>query len=161
MSLVADIAASYRRPRAVVARLLAQGPREDRALVFLMLGCGVMFVAQWPRLAREAHISGQDLDMLLGASLFALLFIVPLALYVFAALVQLALRAARRTISGYGSRLALFWALLTTTPVLLLWGLVAGFIGPGPALSIIGFAWLTVFLWVWGNGLMAARGATP
>ena len=49
--------------------------------------------------------------------------------------------------------LALFWALLASAPVVLLNGLVAGFIGPGPALTIVGVAWVAVFVWFWLSGL--------
>ena len=54
MSIVADIVRSYVQPRAVIRDRLAEGQREDRALMLLMLGCGLVFVAQWPRLARRA-----------------------------------------------------------------------------------------------------------
>ena len=75
MAATRDIVASYRNPAAVVRRLLGQGPREDRNLVYLMVACLIFFVAQTPRLAREAHVNGTELDMLLGATLLAWLFI--------------------------------------------------------------------------------------
>ena len=47
------------------------------------------------------------------------------------------------------ARIALFWALATVSPLLLLQGLVAGLIGPGPALwatsAVVGLG----FLWLW------------
>ena len=54
----------------------------------------------------------------------------------------------------YGARLALFWALLATTPLKLLEGLVAGFIGAGIELQIVGLLWLLVFAWFWLTGSM-------
>ena len=36
MTLSREILATYRGPGAVVRRLLRQGPREDRALMFVM-----------------------------------------------------------------------------------------------------------------------------
>lgn len=156
MAATRDIAATYRSPAAVMRRLLGQGPREDRALVYLMVGCLMVFVAQTPRLAREAHVTGDDLGMLMGGTLLAWLFIAPLLLYGLAAFSQLILRAARRPISAFGARMALFWALLASCPIILLWGLTAGFVGPGLELSIVGLIWLAVFLWFWAGGLLAA-----
>ena len=71
MSVTADITATYRGPGRVMAKLLAMGQREDRALALLMAGCAVVFIAQMPRLAREAHLSGQELNILLGGALLA------------------------------------------------------------------------------------------
>ena len=82
MAATRDIVASYRNPAAVVRRLLGQGPREDRNLVYLMVACLIFFVAQTPRLAREAHVNGTELVMLLGAPLLAWLFIAPLNFYI-------------------------------------------------------------------------------
>jgi len=51
--------------------------------------------------------------------------------------------------------LALFWALLASTPVVLLAGLTAGLIGPGIELQIVGLMWLVVFFWFWIGGSLA------
>ncbi|MEM9552221.1 MAG: YIP1 family protein, partial [Pseudomonadota bacterium] len=118
MPVTTDITATYRGPGRVVARLLALGQREDRALAFLMGGCLLVFVAQLPRLAREAHLTGQALDMLLGASLMAWVIIAPLIFYLLAALSHLVARAVGGKGTWFGARLALFWALLASSPVL-------------------------------------------
>jgi len=157
MPVTSDIMASYRGPGRVVQRLLSQGPREDRALIFLMLSCGIVFVAQLPRLSRESHLSGQDLNMLMGGTLLAWLFIAPLMFYLLAGLSQLVARLLGGQGNGYGARLALFWALLAASPLVLLHGLVAGFIGPGPGLQGVGLIWLVVFLWFWLSGLRQAQ----
>lgn len=156
MSLVRDMMKTYTGPHMVIGRLLSVGPREDRAFAILMGGCAVVFVAQWPRLAREAHITGQELNAMLGGTLMAWIFIAPLLLYALALISHLVLRTAGRKQSAYGARLALFWALLAASPFILLHGLVAGFIGPGMALNVIGFVWLMVFLWFWISGLLQA-----
>ena len=88
MPVTADIVASYRGPARVMRRLLAMGRREERALAILMAGCVLVFVGQMPRLARQAHLTGEDLDMLMGATLLAWVVIAPLMLYVLAALSQ-------------------------------------------------------------------------
>ena len=40
--------------------------------------------------------------------------------------------------------------------LLLLHGLVAGFVGPGAGLSLIGAIWCGVFLWFWLSGVREA-----
>jgi hypothetical protein len=133
-------------------------PREDRALVTLMLACGLIFVAQWPRLSREAFLGEQELNALLAGALMGWLFIAPLALYALAALSHLVARLMGGQGSWYGARMALFWALLAAAPLWLLWGLVAGFIGPGPALDLTGIVAFGAFLLIWVFGLRAAEG---
>lgn len=156
MPVTTDIIGTYKGPRRVVARHLAMGPREDRALAILMGGCMLAFTSQMPRLAREAHLTGQELNMLLGGALFGLIFIAPLLLYSLSWVSYLVVRVFGGKGDSYGARLALFWALLAASPLMLLNGLTAGFIGPGPALSFVGGLWLALFLWFWISGLMQA-----
>lgn len=159
MPLTTDIVATYRRPRAVMRRLLELGPREDRALAFMMGGCVVVFISQWPVAARRAHLEGLELNALLGASLMAWVFLAPLLMYGVAALSHGVARLFGGQGTFYGARLALFWSFLAATPLMLLNGLVGGFIGPGPALSLVGLVWLGVFLWFWGATLSVAEQA--
>jgi len=156
MSLVQDIAATYRGPGRVLGRLLAAPVHEGRALAILMGGCAVLFVSRWPALARQAHLEGADLQMLMGAALLGLVFILPLMFYLIAFLVHGVARLVGGQGSAYGARLALFWAFLASAPVLLLYGLVAGFIGAGAALSAVGILWVIVFSWFWIAGMMRA-----
>ena len=88
MGVVTDIVATYRQPRRVMRRLLSMGKREDRALAFVMAGCTVVFMSQWPILARQAHLEKQDLNMLLGAALLAWIILAPLLLYGLSGLTQ-------------------------------------------------------------------------
>ncbi|MBB95646.1 MAG: YIP1 family protein [Rhodobacteraceae bacterium] len=157
MAVTTDIAAMYRRPRPIVARLLNMGPREDRALVFLMLFCALAFVAQMPRLSREAHLGGAELNMLLGGALLGWVFIAPLLFYGLAALSHLVAKIFGGAGDWYGARVVLFWALLSSAPLMLLHGLVAGFIGPGPAQTLVGVLWLAVLGWFWFTGLSLAE----
>jgi hypothetical protein len=156
MAATRNILATYRRPGAVVREILDEGAREDRALIFLMLGCFLVFVAQTPRLARQSYLTGEDLGMLLGGTLMAWLFIAPLLLYFIAWTTFLIGRAFTSGITNYGARIALFWALLASSPVMLLWGLTAGFIGPGQEMTIVGVFWFGVFIWFWAGGIVAA-----
>jgi hypothetical protein len=157
MAVTRDIVATYRGPGAVMRRLLAMGQREDRALAILMAGCVVMFIAQWPRLARQAYLTDTELNPLLGGALLAWAFIAPLILYALAFASHLAARAIGGRGTAYGARLALFWALLAASPLVLLHGLVAGFIGPGPGLTAVGALWLLAFAAFWSLGLREAE----
>ncbi|WP_417204890.1 YIP1 family protein [Antarctobacter sp.] len=157
MPVTSDIVASYRRPGRTLRALLARGVSEPRALAYVMGACGVMFIAQLPKLARDAHLKGTDLEPALGGALLATVIFLPLIFYVIAGLSQIVARGIGRPVGGYESRLALFWALLAASPLALLNGLVAGFIGAGGALTLVGAVWLAVFLWFWTTGLRAAR----
>lgn len=156
MSVTTDIVATYRGPRRVIARLLDMGVREDRLLAFLMGGCVLTFISQMPRLAREAHLTGQELNMLMGGSLLAWVFIAPLMLYFLAWVIHILAGIFARHGSSYGARLALFWAFLAASPLMLLNGLIAGFIGPGVELTLVGILWLAAFLWFWISGMIEA-----
>ena len=156
MSVTRDILATYKGPGQVVSRRLAMGIREDRGLAVLMAACVTIFIAQWPRLAREAHLSGQELNMMLGGSLLVWVFIMPLAFYVLAILAQTVLRLIGRQLDGFSSRFALFWALLAIAPISLFRGLVGGFIGPGVVYDSIGLICILMFTWFWVAGLRSA-----
>lgn len=128
-------------------------------MAFVLGGCAVVFISSWPRLARQAHLTGEELSPLLGGALMGWLLIMPLVLYVMAFAIYLLSRLAAPKLTSYGARLSLFWALLASSPLLLLWGLVAGFIGEGLELQIVGALWLAVFLWFWiGGTYEAAQG---
>ena len=106
-------------------RLLSMGQREDRALAFVMAGCTVVFMSQWPILARQAHLEKQDLNMLLGAALLAWIILAPLLLYCLSGLTYIGGIVLGRKGSAFAARLALFWSLLASSPLMLLNGLEA------------------------------------
>lgn len=157
MSVASNIAATYRGPGRVVRRLLDLGQREDRLLAYVMGACVLMFVARMPQLAREAHLNGEDLNMNMGGTLLAWVFIAPLMLYGVAGLARLVAKVVGGQGSFYSARLALFWALLAASPLVLLNGLVAGFIGSGPGLQLVGLLWCGCFLWFWIRGIMVTE----
>lgn len=158
MALAGDIVATYRRPGEILRRRLGSPERaEARALVTCMLACFLVFVAQWPRLSRQSVTTGQELDILLGGALLGWIFVAPLVLYGLAG----ASHAVAKRLGGRGSyteaRMALFWALLSAAPLWLLWGLVAGFVGPGPALDLVGIVALLAFVLIWAAGLRSVE----
>lgn len=150
--------AMWRRPAAVVARQLAQGVDEARALAMLLAGCLLMFVSELPVLQRQAIDAGAGDDFLRRASyaFMAWMMLAPLALYGLAALGRLGARVFRLRATGYGSRLALFWALLSAAPAVLLYGLTLGLVGPGPAAQAVGAVWIAAFVIFWTIGLRVA-----
>jgi len=150
MALTSDIVAMYRGPRAVMRRQLAMGEREDRVLMYLVVACGLIFVAQWPQLRRDAFLDDSvPFDARLGGALMAWIFIAPLMLYALAGLSRLVARVFGGRGTGYTARLALFWSLLAAVPLWLLYGLVAGFIGAGIQMTLTGLLALSVFLVFW------------
>lgn len=158
MTVVSDIVALWRRPRETFRAKLAEGPREDRALAVLMGACALYFVAQWPIHARAAHIDPSvPLDARLGGALMALVFLLPLIAYGLAALSALALRAGGPKVPYGAARLALFWAMLATAPLMLVYGAVAGLTGPGPIASSLGMVVFLGFLWLWMMLLRTAK----
>jgi hypothetical protein len=158
MPVSTDIVASWRRPRAIMRKHLAMGRREDRALMFLMLGCGLIFVAQWPQLSRAAYLDPSvPLDARIGGALFAWLFWGPLLAYGLAAITRLVALPLGGRGTWYSARLALFWALLASSPAWLLYGLVSGFLGPGPAQQVTGGFLVLAFGAIWGLSLIEAE----
>lgn len=161
MALTADIAESYRAPGRVLRRRLAAGGQEAAALATLFGAALLSFLAQWPSLAREAQLHPEvPFDARLGGALMATVFLMPLLAYAVAALSHLIARAVGGRGSWFGARMALFWALLAASPMMLLQGALAGVVGPGAWQAPLGLAVLAGFLWLWLGGLRAAeRGA--
>lgn len=171
MSVSRDMVATWTRPRAVMRRLLSMGQREDRALAILFAGCALIFVAQLPRLARadalvvaerlansaKASDTVVTLQAEIAITLFAWLLVWPLLFYGIGSLTHLIARLFKARGTFYSARLALFWSLLASGPAWLFQGLVAGFIGPGPALQIAGVIVLASFLTFWSICLREAE----
>lgn len=156
MAVLADIARGWRDPAGLARSKLGQG--EGSALAAVMGACALLFVAQWPRLAREAYAQPDvPLDARLGAALMGIVFVLPLILYGFAAISQLAARAFGIRISGCGARVALFWAMLCLTPLLLLHGLGVGFLGQGAAVTLLGLLVVAGFVYLWMRMLAGVR----
>lgn len=140
-----------------MARLLSMGQREDRAYAMLMGGCIISFMAQWPFRARQAHLNGETLTDYIQHDALGIVFLLPLIAYGLAALVRLLTRLFNAKADYYSARLSLFWALLASSPTLVLAGMIKGFIGLGTANSTVGALWLIIFLWVLVNSLIEAE----
>ena len=102
-----------------------------------MGACFLTYVAQWPYLARQAF-RGLYLQTSLAASLLAWLLIAPLLLYVVAILVYFL----HRVLGGgkiWTNQSGSLLVILAATPVMMLFGLVKGFLGSGTAENVVGF----------------------
>lgn len=164
MAVTTDMMRSWRRPREVMRELLSHGPREDRALAYLMAACVVIFIAQWPRLARmsagfdlSAGAEVPELSQLIAYEMLGWLMMWPLIFYGIAALSHIVAKIFGGKGTWYTARLALFWALLATTPAALLYGLTAGLIGPGPQTHVVGAIWGVLFIVIWVQSLRQAQ----
>ncbi|MBL9059036.1 MAG: YIP1 family protein [Mangrovicoccus sp.] len=122
-----------------------------------MLGLGLLFVSQLPRLAREAALDPQiPLEARLAGAFFGWLCLAPLAFYGLAGLSRIVARALGSGLSWPGARLALFWALLAASPLALLQGLVTGLVGPGVVAAGVGLLFLGILIYLWFAGLAEA-----
>lgn len=148
------VLASWWAPRRVV-RGLADIP-DTTLLVVVMLAGLMQLVSQAPGHARAAQIDPSiPLDARMGGALMGSLFMLPLLAYFVAGLSGLMLRVTPWRIDPRHARLALFWALLAAAPASLLAGLTAGFVGPGPALTLTRAIAGVGFLLIWGAGFRA------
>ena len=156
--MIQDILTAQRIPRAVIRAKLSDGPREDRALAVIM-GAGMLaFLAQWPSLARAAHLhTDVPLDARLGGALLGCLFFLPLFAYALAAILHLIAKIFGGKGTFYSARLALFWAFLSVTPLMLAQGILAGFLGQSWILTSVGLGVALWFLWVFGQMFYEAQ----
>jgi hypothetical protein len=159
MSMSAAIARSWHAPRGVFRGLLAQDRREGRLLMYLTLALGLVFLAQWPRLARSAT-PDVGFEALMAGALFGIMFLGPLLLYGVAGVLMLALRPLA-PVEGFAVRLALFWALLAVSPWVLAQAALAALAGPGSLVTVSGLAVLAGFAAILIAGLRVALEARP
>ncbi len=163
--VVDAIGRAYRDPRGAMARLMAEGPREPRALFHLMLAAGILFVASLPNAIREARRLEIDdaLSGAIAAHLFAYVFLLPLIAYGASALVHLGALAFGGRGGFIGARAAVFWSALLGAPIALAVALIgaAGEAVSGrqlPWLDLLGYAGLAFWLWLFAASLAEAEG---
>ena len=133
---------------------------SEPALLALLLGTmAIYFVAQWPGHARAAALDPSvPLQARLGGALMATMFLMPLCVMALALVAGLVARAFGLAVDGRASRLALIWALAAVAPVMLLAGLVQGFLGEGPGLTLVHAIAGLSFIAFWVAGLRALSG---
>lgn len=157
MPVTTDIVRSWRAPRAVMRSHLARGRSEPWAFALLVSFIIVAFVAQWPGVSREAFYNPEKP---ISAQMFAIgmgmLAFIPVW-YVLAAVGHWIAKLMGGQGDHYRARLALFWALVTVSPLMLLLGLVKGMIGPGPGLLVVTLVTGVAFLGFWILNLIEAE----
>ena len=145
MSVVSNVLYTYRSPSKAFERMYARPDSEATSLGYLMGACFLTYVAQWPYLARQAHLEDFNLQTSLAASLLAWLLIAPLLLYTLAIVLYFFHKFFKGSKTSAQIRVGLFWSFLAATPLMMLFGLVKGFLGHGTAESIVGFFWFVAF----------------
>jgi len=162
MGIATDIVRAWRHPKAAMARQMQDGVREEKAFFFLMLGCLLIFVAQMPRLWREAMMDPSvPSEARLGGAMLGWLFLVPLAFYAIASLGRIGGMLFGGQGSWYSARLAMFWAVLVSAPLWMINGAVAGLVGQGALMAITGVVAVVMFAVVWFASLsVAEKGST-
>jgi hypothetical protein len=155
MSVTRNIARTYRAPRTTIRGMIGQGITEPQIMAFGLISCGLIFVAQWPGLSRAATLEPSiTFEQRMGGALFGIMFMLPLMLYGVAGLLQLVLRVLAGPVEGIRVRLVLFWSLLSVTPLMLVQGGLAAFLGATQAVTAFGFVVTAVFLYILGAGLI-------
>ncbi len=164
--VVAAMTRAYRDPRGAMARQVAEGLSEPRALIHLMLAVALFFVASVPNAIREAQHLGIDdaVSGAIAAHLFGYGAVAPLFAYAAAAFLHLAARAFGGRGGFLGARSALFWAALLGGPIALALSLV----GVGaelitaseqlPWLAVLSYAGLGFWLWLFAASLAETEG---
>ena len=158
MSVVSRVLLTYRSPSRAFDLMYGRPINESSSLGYLMGACLFTYVAQWPYLARQAHLDGFDLQTSLAASLLAWLLIAPLLLYTLALFVYFFHKVLGGGKSSAQIRMGLFWSFFAASPLMLLLGIVKGFLGSGNAENIVGFAWLVMIAYFIFRAVTRAQG---
>ena len=157
MAVTDEIMRSWRSPAAAMRRQLPH-MTEGRALTYLLIASVMIIIAQAPRLSRAAHLNPDvPFEPQFLAAALGILAVLPAFAYALAAVSHLVSKAMGGQGTWLGARLALFWTLLAVSPLFLLHGLVAGFIGPGAQLTFVGAIVVAGFLIHWLLSLREAE----
>lgn len=131
-------------------------------MVYAFLIGFVGFIAGLPGTVQEANaeiaLSGEgELSQHLLAALFGAIFLFPLFLYGFAALVRVISKLFGGTGSGHSTRHAVFWGMLLGTPLAAL-GTLSGSTGIAPLILALNLVIFAVFIWILAGTVMVAEG---
>ena len=161
MSTASAIFKSYRAPRAVARSFRDAGADEGTGLGWLFGACILFFIAQLPELSRVAHLSDGETPLfgLALGTFFGTLLLAPIIFYVLATLTHYVAKLFGAKGVPTDARLAMFWGLLASSPLVLLQGVLAGFMGPGTGASLLALLAFGAFMWVWLNGLIELEGS--
>ena len=158
--LVAAVIAAWPNFRQSIAKQLDAPKSEARLLAYVYIASFLGFVASIPEVAALASRTEATLVQLMFGRLFSALFFAPLFFYMLAGSSHFLLKLFGGKGSYYDARLALFWALLVATPLLLVLSVLRAFLPPLASvdlpmvISTIGFVG---FAWIWANCLAEAE----
>lgn len=162
MAVTAEILRTYRHPRRVMRGLLSSAARDDRpearGLFYVILGSLIICISHVPALISvEAEmVGGAPLEARLGIAFFGWLFVAPLLFYGLAMLSHLVARALGGQGQGFGARLALFWSVLTISPLFLVRALVT-MANDGTPVLVVEAAVALAFIVIWAACLIEAE----
>jgi hypothetical protein len=150
MSLIGDIARSYRDPRGVMQAQIERGITEPQTLFYAMLFGTMNLIANYPR----AFYNAPDPDTfagMMGGLFISYIFFLPLVLFGLAALIHWIVLKFGGHATWAEARRALIWSTVTMTPFILVAG--AAYIFRNDALvSIVNMITAVVFIWqLWSN----------
>jgi uncharacterized membrane protein YhaH (DUF805 family) len=157
MSATTKIVRSYRAPGRVALDHRENGADDWLSLTWLVTACILFFIARLPGLARVSHLEGEEVPFfgLALGTFFGTIFLAPAIFFALAGLSHLIAKAFGGVGDWRDARIALFWALLAISPLVLLQGLVKGLIGDGPSLTMTSLVVFAAFLYIWLCGLFA------
>lgn len=157
MSTTTNILRTYRSPGTVVREFKTRGVDEFLLITWLVFACILFFIARLPALAREAHFSDGEVPFsaLALGTFFGTIFLAPMLFFALAGLSHMIARLFGGRGEFVDGRIALFWALLAISPLVLLQGMVAGLIGQGFELQLTSLIAFVGFLTIWLRGLVA------
>lgn len=158
MPLIQSITRSYRSPQVVFRQMWTAGIAERKSLALVMGASAAGFISALPELSRRAHLEALDLQQLMGGALLGWIFMAPLMFYCLALVLYWITRPFLKHLTAGQMRVIVFWSLVVAVPVLLLHGLVAGFIGPSLQKQIIGMIWVLVVLRTFVAGIRSTKG---
>lgn len=150
MSILGDIGRAYRSPRAEMDHQL-HIMTEPRIMMLGLTACFLSFVSELPAIAAGVTTAGESSDVLngkAGALFIWRVFFGVLLLYALAALSHLVLKPFKGQGSWQTARLAIMWAVMVATPVVLISGILKVFASP-PVFLVASLLTTVVFFWQW------------
>ena len=158
--LVAAVFAAWPNFRRSTAEQLDAPKSEARLLAYVYVASFLGFVASIPEVAALAAKTEATLVQLMFGRLFSALFFAPLFFYMIAGISHFLLLRFGGKGTYYDARLALFWALLVATPLLLVLAILRAFLPPVTPVDlpmlISAFGFIG-FSWIWANCLAEAE----
>lgn len=162
MSVLANVARTYSSPREAFRRTLAATTSEGKAFAYLLAGSVAHFLGRLPALAAERPNEefGVPLAAAAAGTFMGLVIFAPIALYILAALGNLAARMLGRGAAWRSARTVLFWSFAAVSPLAVAGGLAVVLRRSDPTLELLLDAVVgACFLWFWLIGMSEAARA--